>query len=294
MEKIVPEFLIEKLESQYEKEDVEKIVNGLKEAKKTTFRVNKIKSNVNEIENVLKENNISFSKPDFYEDAFILDENSENKIKSLDIYESGKIYLQNLSAMMPVLVLEPKEKENILDMCAAPGGKTAQISSLSQNKAFITACEKNKIRFDRLKYNLEKQGAKNYNLMKEDSRSLSDYFKFDKILLDTPCSGSGTEGVFSENFSEELITRITKVQEALLKKAINLLSTGGEIIYSTCSILKDENEKILEKFKDKVKIVPIPKFEDKNINYLPSSDGTLTICPNSYYEGFFIAKLILL
>ena len=68
------------------------------------------------------------------------------------------------------------------------GGKTSQIASLSENKAFITACEKNRIRFDRLKYNLEKQGVKNYNLMKEDSRNLSDYFKFDKILLDTPCS----------------------------------------------------------------------------------------------------------
>ena len=62
------------------------------------------------------------------------------------------------------------------------------IASLTENKSFITACEKNKIRFDRLKYNLEKQGVKNYNLMKEDSRNLSDFFKFDKILLDSPCS----------------------------------------------------------------------------------------------------------
>ena len=68
------------------------------------------------------------------------------------------------------------------------GGKTTQIASLTNNTAFITACEKNKIRFDRLKYNLEKQDVKNFNLMKEDSRNLSDYFKFDKILLDTPCS----------------------------------------------------------------------------------------------------------
>lgn len=68
------------------------------------------------------------------------------------------------------------------------GGKTTQIASQTDNKAFITACEKNKIRFDRLKYNLEKQGVKNFNLMKEDSRNLNDYFKFNKILLDSPCS----------------------------------------------------------------------------------------------------------
>ena len=68
------------------------------------------------------------------------------------------------------------------------GGKTSQIASLTNNKSFITACENNKIRFERLRYNLEKQSVKNCNLMKEDSRRLSDYFKFDKILLDSPCS----------------------------------------------------------------------------------------------------------
>lgn len=68
------------------------------------------------------------------------------------------------------------------------GGKTSQIASVTENKAFITACEKNAIRFDRLKYNLEKQGVKNFNLMKEDSRNLNNFFKFDKILLDSPCS----------------------------------------------------------------------------------------------------------
>ena len=127
--------------------------------------------------------------------------------------------------------------------------------------------------------------------MKEDSRFLNDYFKFDKILLDSPCSGSGTNSVFSENFSNELIEKIIKVQEALLRKALKLLNTGGTIIYSTCSILKDENEKILEKVSNIATTVPIDKFEDCNIEYLDSPKGTITVCPNSYYEGFFVAKL---
>ena len=76
-----------------------------------------------------------------------------------------------------------------------------------------------------------------------------------------------------------------------MKKAIKLVNKGGTIIYSTCSILKDENEKILEKFQDKIEVVPIEKFEDENIKYLPSLEGTITVCPNAYYEGFFIAKL---
>ena len=127
--------------------------------------------------------------------------------------------------------------------------------------------------------------------MKEDSRFLNEYFRFDKILLDSPCSGSGTNNVFKDNFSKELIDKLTKVQEALLRKALNLLSPNGVLVYSTCSILKEENEKILEKVSDISEIIPINKFEDKNIKYLNGLDGTLTIFPNSYYEGFFVSKL---
>ena len=123
MEKSVPNFFTERLIEQYGEEVAEKIINGLKQNRKTTFRVNRIKSDCKEIENVLNENKIDFSKTDFYEDSFILEENSEEKIKNLGIYKTGKIYLQSLSSMMPVLVLEPKEKENILDMCSAPRRK---------------------------------------------------------------------------------------------------------------------------------------------------------------------------
>lgn len=87
---------------------------------------------------------------------------TEKEIKNLPIYEEGKIYLQSLSSMLPPIILEPKEGADILDMAAAPGGKTTQIAALTNNKANITACEKNKIRTERLKYNLEKQGAKAY------------------------------------------------------------------------------------------------------------------------------------
>ena len=114
--------------------------------------------------------------------------------------------------MLPPIILEPKEGENILDMAAAPGGKTTQMAALTNNKAFITAVEKNKIRAERLKYNLQKQGVGCVNVMLEDARKLSDFFSFDKILLDAPCSGSGTMSIFDKNFNEELIKRSSKIQ----------------------------------------------------------------------------------
>ena len=194
--------------------------------------------------------------------------------------------------MLPPIILEPKEGENILDMAAAPGGKTTQIAAITQNKAFITACEKNKIRADRLKYNLQKQGVGCVNVMLEDARKLSDFFSFDKILLDAPCSGSGTMSVFDNSFSKELIDRSSKTQEELLRKALKILKPGGEMIYSTCSILAQENEEVLKKVVQKfdAEIVPIEPIDE--IPALPTSiDGLMCISPTYLYEGFFVAKI---
>ena len=119
----IPEFLIRKINEQYNKEEVEVILEGLRQQKKTTFRVNRIKSTVKDIEQVLHENKIEFSKDSFLEDAFILNEEKEDKLREFDIYKEGKIYLQSLSSMIPVIILDPREKENILDMCAAPRRK---------------------------------------------------------------------------------------------------------------------------------------------------------------------------
>ena len=289
----IPLFLIEKIEKQYGKETAKKIEQGLLEENPVTLRVNTIKSSLEKVKNELEKNNIEYEFLEWNKDALIIKNVREDEIRKLGIYENGEIYLQSLSSMIPAVVLEPKEKENILDMTAAPGGKTTQISAIAENKVFITACEKNKIRYDRLKYNVEKQGVKNINIMQEDSRKLSDYFSFDKILLDAPCSGSGTENVFTPNFSEYLIQKSSKVQEELLTKSLTILKPGGEMVYSTCSILKEENEDIVKKVLKKFKAQIIPINVPQNIPVLPTSiDGALCVCPTKYYEGFFVVKIL--
>ena len=289
----IPLFLIEKIEKQYGKETAKKIEQGLLEENPVTLRVNTIKSSLEKVKNELEKNNIEYENVEWNKDALIIKNVREDEIRKLGIYENGEIYLQSLSSMIPAVVLEPKEKENILDMTAAPGGKTTQIAAIAENKVFITACEKNKIRYDRLKYNIEKHGVKNINIMQEDSRKLSDYFSFDKILLDAPCSGSGTENVFTPNFSEYLIQKSSKVQEELLTKSLTILKPGGEMVYSTCSILKEENEDIVKKVLKKFKAQIIPINVPQNIPVLPTSiDGALCVCPTKYYEGFFVVKIL--
>ena len=291
MEKQIPEFLKTMLIEQYGEEIANKIIDGYSKRRYVTLRANTIKATNEEIKKELKNSNIEYKEIEWYKDALIIKNVKENEIRKMPIYEEGKIYLQSLSSMLPPIFLEPKE-ENILDMAAAPGGKTTQIAAITDNDSYITACEKNKIRAERLKYNLQKQGVTCTNVMTEDARQLSDYFSFDKILLDAPCSGSGTENVFENNFSEELIKRSRKAQENLLMKALNILKTGGEMIYSTCSILKKENEEIIEKALESNKIEIIPIKLDSPIPLLPVTvSGTICVCPTELYEGFFVAKL---
>lgn len=292
------EFLEVMLKEQYGIETAKKIINGYLTKRKTTLRINTIKSNIEEIKNKLQESKIEYEEVPWSKEALIIKNVDEKTIQEMDIYQDGKIYMQSLSSMLPPIILEPKEKTDILDMAAAPGGKTTQIAALTNNKAHITACEKNKIRAERLKYNVDKQGATCVFIMPKDSRFIDDFFSFDQILLDAPCSGSGTLDFNDSNiekyFTKQLIERSTKTQKTLLKKAISLLKPGHEMVYSTCSILACENEEVVESIlkEGKTEIIPI-SFE--GIESLPvlttKISGTLCVCPTELYEGFFVAKI---
>ncbi len=294
----IPEFLIEKLENQYGTELKNKILDGYSKKRKVTLRVNTLKASVEEIEDLLKNENINFEKVEWSKEAFIISNVREEEIQNLEIYSQGKIYLQSLSSMLPPIILKPEEGNDILDMAAAPGGKTTQMAALSNNKAHITACEMNNIRIEKLKYNVEKQGASCVYVMQKDSRQIDDFFAFDQILLDSPCSGSGTlekENMNNEKyFTPKLIEKSTKSQYTLLKKALRILKVGHEMVYSTCSILKEENEAIVKKVLNEVKaeIVPIEFDGIKELPILPVSiEGTLCVMPTEKYEGFYIAKI---
>lgn len=294
----LPDFLVKELKEQYGEEVYQKILEGYLQERVVSLRVNTLKATVEEVCEQLNKNNIEFERVTWNNTALIIKNTSEEELRKLVIYEKGEIYLQSLSSMLPPVVMMPQEGIDILDMTAAPGGKTTQIAAITNNKAHITACEMNSIRAERMKFNLDKQGASSVVVLKEDSRRLSDYFAFDQILLDAPCSGSGTIRLSTpqtyKNISEKLVQKCTTSQLTLLKKALKILKPGHEMIYSTCSILAKENEEILEKALKEVKaeIIPIDLTNMRDIPQLPTKIlGTLCVCPNRYYDGFFVAKI---
>lgn len=298
MEVRLPSFFIEELKKLYGDEITKKIIQGYNVKRKVTLRVNTIKATIQKIKNELHQNNIDFIEVPWSKEALIINNVLEKDIEELDIYKNGEIYLQSLSSMLPPIILNPEEEKDILDMAAAPGGKTTQMAALTNNKAHITACEMNNIRIEKLKYNIQKQGASCVYIMQKDSRNIDDFFSFDQILLDSPCSGSGTLNIEDKNlekyFTTKLVEKSVKSQVALLRKAIKILKHGGTMVYSTCSILAKENEEVLKDVisEDKVEIVPI-EFEGKEeIPCLPVKiPGTICVCPTEYYEGFFVAKI---
>ena len=288
---IKKEDFIELIKKDYS--NYEEIIEGLSKRRKTTFRLNRIKTTNEKIDDFLNTNNIKYTNPRFFKDAYIIEENID--LSELSIYKEGKIYLQSLSSQIPPLFLDLENSLDILDMCAAPGGKTLEIASLTNNQKFIMACESNKIRSERLKHNINEQGAK-VNVSVMDARKLDDFFRFDTILLDAPCSGSGTLNINSDKdlkyFSTDLVKNSAKTQKELLKKALNILKPGHSLVYSTCSILKEENENVLNSVLNNNFVIEKIKLDIDASNFLESKiDGVITVKPSEFYEGFFIAKI---
>ena len=289
---ITKDDFIELIKKEYPFE-FDEIINGLTKKRYETLRINNLKSNKEEIDSFLKINNIDYEISSFYKDAYII--KSNYNFYDSNLFNEGKIYLQSLSSQIPPLYLDLDDSFDILDMCAAPGGKTSLIADLTNNQKQIMAVEFNKIRAEKLKYNLNHLNAK-ANVVVADASKLDSFFRFDTILLDAPCSGSGTINLCNEkdlkNFSLLLVKNSSIIQKKLLKKAIEILKPGHTMIYSTCSILKEENELVLKEILNKnIVLEPININIDKS-NILPSLyNEVLTIKPNEYFEGFFIAKI---
>lgn len=302
VKKKLPSKFVEELYDNYSPLTVDKILSGMSGARNTTLRVNNLKSDIYEVMNILKENAIKFDRVSWYNDALVIKNVNEKQIQKLEIYENGKIYLQSLSSMLPPLVLSPNTGEKVLDLTAAPGSKTTQMAAMMNNNGYILANELDALRCERLKFNIEKQGAKIIEVNNGRGEVIGKKYEeyFDKVLLDAPCSGEGrflaNDSKTYRSWSEKTVKELSKLQRKLLKSAWQAVKQNGVIVYSTCTLNKEENENIIEwamnelnlkvldidlKIKNSIEIVSENLELKKAIRILPSKET----------EGFFIAKL---
>lgn len=280
----------------------------------TTFRVNTIKAQKAEVNNVLKQSGFKTTEVSWYRDAFILQNKSKRELMELEIYKEGNIYIQSLASMVPPLVLDPQPGERVLDLTAAPGSKTSQMAAMMRLKGELIANDNNKVRFFKLQHNMEHLGVRQedgfLSLRMEHGEALVRAYPeyFDKILLDAPCSAEArfvagvpkTYGYWSERKIKEMAYK----QRKLLLAAWSALNPGGVLVYSTCTFAPEENEvqisRLLERCAD-AQIEPITGLT--GIRTLPicmewkgrALDTRVREClrvfPTGDSEGFFVARV---
>lgn len=231
------------------KDDYDEFIKTYDDKKTTGLRVNTLKISKNDLDklNLFKLEQIPWVNEGFYYDEDI-DRPGKNPL-----HEAGAYYLQEPSAMSVVPKLDIKEGEKILDMCAAPGGKSTYILSKLNNTGLLVSNEINPMRIKALGENLERFGAKNCIITNTDSNNLKKVFRgyFDKIVIDAPCSGQGMfrkDEVAISDWSYAKVLECQSIQREIIRDGYEMLKNGGTLVYSTCTFAKEENEIVINEF----------------------------------------------
>ncbi len=269
-----------------------------------SIRVNTLKSSVAEIRKRL-EQNWKLEQVPWCREGFWI-EGERRDIGNLTEHMLGYFYVQEAASMIPPEVLQPKPGETVLDMCAAPGSKTTQMAAMMQNKGVLIANDQKGLRLRALGLNLQRSGVMNCAVTLMNGMSFRNKnIKFDRILLDAPCSGTGTirRSLSTINdWNPAAVKRLAGMQRQLIDAAFASLKSGGAMVYSTCSVEPEENEGVishlLEKYGDtkieKVKIAgktseAVEYFEGK---FSPEVKKCIRIWPqDNNTDGFFVARI---
>jgi len=273
------------------------------------FRINTLKISVDDALALLIERKIDFERVTFCPYAVIIAKTSAEELLRSDLVDNGLFYAQGLQSLLPVMILDPKPGQRVLDLCAAPGSKTSQIAMLMHNEGYLKANEPIRQRLYRLKSVLQLTGSK-AQISSTDGRRLKEHAGlYDRILVDAPCS---SEGRFVVNepksfayWSVRKIKEMSHKQKGLLLNASRLLAPGGTLVYSTCTFAPEENEEVVDWFLRKadssIDLMPVimegvatypclNQWHERDFD--PRIKGAVRILPDERMEGFFIAKFV--
>lgn len=285
----VSEYFYSMLENNYSKKTILKILKSYNEKQDFIIRINNLKSNKEEVEDLLKKENYIFTNHPYLENSLII-ENPKDIFKTKS-FKDGFFTVQDGGSSLVAKVLNPKEQSKVLDLCAAPGSKTCYLSEIMNNTGKIIANDLHENKLIKIKENAKRLNCNNIETTSYDGTVYNSDMdeKFDYILLDAPCSGSGIVTRKPEiklYRTKEQVDELIKTQRKLLTNAFKYLKVGGSLVYSTCSIFQQENEEqmnwALEKFKD-IELTEVD-FADKKLEYIklmPYSKGN---------NGFFMCK----
>ncbi|QEH62190.1 16S rRNA (cytosine967-C5)-methyltransferase [Spiroplasma chinense] len=271
-----PFWLYKQIANQYGSDNADKLVLDSIKPVKISFRVNE---NLITIEDFVKlyQDELELEKSKIARNCFF----TSNKLFESNAFKEGLVYIQDETSILAVELLNPKPNSKIVDMCCAPGGKLTYIASLVGKDTKVLGCEINSSKENIIRKNIESQKLENIDLVFKDATTLKEN-SFDYILLDAPCSGYGVlkrkPEIKLKKRSKQEIEELLKVQKELLITAYNLMDEGATLLYSTCTVNKDENqnqvENLLNNFKD------LELIEEKQFFGFEGNNN-----------GFYIAKI---
>ncbi len=271
-----------------------------------SIRINTLQGSVKEVKQSIEKKGWKLKPIPWCKEGFWISHPDRRDVGNLLEHHLGKIYVQEAASMIPPLVLQPKPGEIVLDMCAAPGSKTTQMAVMMGGRGLIVANDYKGKRLQSLGINIQRSALTSIILTIMDGRRFHG-FNFDKILVDAPCSGTGTIRKSLKTiriWNPGMITKLAKQQKELIVNAFKNLKVGGEMVYSTCSVEPEENEGVvsylLETFPEAevVKVIlpglkmakPVTEF--KGEKYHSQVKRTIRIWPqDNDTEGFFVAKI---
>ncbi len=290
-----PQWMVKLFNEQYGMEVCEKILSGLNQRPDITVRVNSTKGDYEEVFNKLEEHGYQI------EEGYVCPEAIKiirgRSIEENPLFKDGYITVQDESAMLVAPTMDVEENSTILDLCSAPGGKTTHIGELMNNTGKVLAFDIYEHKLRLIEENTERLGLSNISLSILDAtkyeESLSE--KADSVLIDVPCSGLGIirkkpEIKYNKNAKE--LQEIVKIQRKIMTNAAKYVKEQGVILYSTCTLNKEENEENIKWFISKNPEFTVEKvYFGKSDNIIYHEEGFATILPNSYMDGFFVAKI---
>lgn len=231
-------------------------------------------------------------------------------IRDHELVTSGKVFIQNAASWLPVIALDPRPGEKILDVCAAPGGKTSHIAAITNNQAYITANDNSRARLAKMQANFGRLDVNPAQISLYDATQIGrklDGGTYDKILLDAPCSGEGLmqydRAKDFESWSVAHIKRLSKLQKQILGQAWYLLKVGGTLVYSTCTMAPEENEVVVDyllRTHPEAQTLPfelqlpnrVPALKSWNDRtFQPQLQQAMRLVPSENIEAFFVCVI---
>ena len=289
-------WFIRMIYKQYGEEIGRKILAGLNETPKVTVRVNSAKTDFDEVYEKLEEAGYDIEEGYVCPEAIII--RGGSSIENNELFNKGYITVQDESAMLVAPMLDLQKNDIVLDLCAAPGGKTTHIAEILNSEGEVYSFDLHENKLSLIEDSIKRLGLGSTNVEVMDATKLnSKYIAYaDKVLIDVPCSGLGIIRKKPEikwNKTRKSLQELVPVQREIMENALAYLKSGGVMVYSTCTLNKEENEDNIDWFLNKHKDAEVEKiFLGNNDDFIYNKDGSLSILPNEYMDGFYIAKII--